>query len=108
VIEGATTQEMLENAYKIIESLEREVDDLKHTATDRLMVMRHYRAVELLSIEYMYWNLWSRRSGELTGLLKEGTVSLCIAAGRRIELLEQRKKELIQMLEDIGELSPRV
>lgn len=108
MIEGTTTQEMLENAGKIIEGLENEVYDLKKRITDKLMALRHYRAVELLSVEQMYWNLWSRRSSELVGLLKEGTISLCIAAGHRIDLLEARKKELSKMLEDLGELGPSV
>lgn len=108
MIEGATTQEMLENAGKIIEGLEHDVGDLKKRIIDKLMSLRHYRAVELFTVEQMYWDLWARRSSELVGLLREGTISLCIAAGHRIDLLENRKKELNKMLEDLGELGPGV
>lgn len=108
MIEGTTTQEMLENARKIIEGLEHDVEDLKKRVADKLKTLRRYHAVELLSVEQMYWDLWSRRSSELAGLLKDGTISLCIVAGHRIDLLENRKKDLGKMLEGLGELGPGV
>jgi hypothetical protein len=94
VIEGTTTEEMLRNSQKLIKSIDKRIDALNQQIIDALMRMHHHRAVELFTIDNMYWRLWSRRSAEFEGLMQEGTISSCISAGHLITLMEARESYL--------------
>lgn len=94
MIEGTTTEEMLESSNRLIKRLDKKIDILNQAVIDALMRMRHHRAVEIFTIDNMYWRLWSRRSAEFEGLMQEGTISSCISAGHLITLMEEREKYL--------------